>query len=492
MNIKSIALALCLLFSSVVSAATPTLQTNSARFLLYSQASEPETRAFGIKLEQFDGMLRLFTNPKADDGDVRPLPVFLFSSGNELRRITELPPRTVGFYNALERGAFIAATHEEGADPNGLTATMILFHEYAHHFMFRYFPNGYPGWFVEGFAQLYSTIDFMPSGFASVGKPVPNAFPQFKQHGLYPLDRLLTLSGSEVPSAELSHYYATAWLLTHYLRVSGERTGELDLYLRAVATGRPSLEAAEELFSGGVSQLRRDLERYRQGRFRYFEVKGVPAPTLTLTTATAAKAALLRQEVQWLTNPGSDRAGSFIRSVRKIAPLFPNDPYAQSMAAEADRLAGDLVSAHAKAQRATTLDPKLVRAWMVQAAVATTRAESSSDLAEQTRRWNAARIALLAANRADPNAPEPLAEHFRWYKRQKLLPPDLAFEGLYRAHELNPQNVALRLETAWALVDRGAVSDAVTLVQPLINNPHDSNGRRAALQLRNQLLKDRD
>ena len=47
----------------------------------------------------------------------------------------------------------------------------VLFHEYAHHFMFQHFAAAYPDWYFEGFAETAATIVLKPDGTFHIGNP---------------------------------------------------------------------------------------------------------------------------------------------------------------------------------------------------------------------------------------------------------------------------------------------------------------------------------
>jgi len=483
-----------IVLGAALASATPlhgaAFMATTPHFAAQGKVREAALTSFTQHLEQFDGLMRTLTQPASDPLDVRPVALFLLNTQDELAKTTNLPHATLGFYTAREHGPLIVATIQAHADPNGITPQMVLFHEYAHHFMLRYFPNAYPSWFVEGFAELYSTAEFLPSGEVTIGKPEPGRLPELESKGLFPLERLFTQVGPDLPADEISHFYGTAWLLTHYLRVSGARPGELDKYLRAVAAGTSSLEAARASFSGGIEGLTKDLDAYRQRAFPYVAVKGLPATNIAVSSSplSPSREALLSEEIQWQLVPNSASAQAFSARVHKGATAFRDDAYAIAMLAEADWRDGKLDLAMREARQASQLDPKLVRAWLCQAGVAMDAADNTSDAAAKKALWASAKSAIVDANQADQNAPEPLAANFRLYKRMKITPPDIAFDGLYRAHQLVPQNANLTIETAWAMNDRGDHVGAAKLVAPLVNDPHGSSSARAARQLTQQVL----
>ena len=89
--------------------------------------------------------------------------------------------RTVaGLYKPDAAGPFMIAPREDLAQT--FTSDMILFHEYAHHFMLQNYSTVYPPWYVEGFAELLSTTRFERDGSIKVG-----AFAAHRAYELAPM-----------------------------------------------------------------------------------------------------------------------------------------------------------------------------------------------------------------------------------------------------------------------------------------------------------------
>ena len=474
----------------VTPAAAETVRASTDRFIVYSRGSAEETRRFAEQLVRFDGLLRLIA-PSRDAGVPEgPVTVFLLRDVDAVRASADVPWGTGGYYSAGEQGAFAVAARTTDRDVPSVSPLGILFHEYAHHFMLRNFPIAYPGWFVEGFAELYSTAEFAPDGAIAIGKALHVRIPELRERGPFPLRDLFTTSGNDVPGSRRSHYYATAWLLTHYLRVSGAREGELDRYLLDVARGRASLEAAEAAFAGGLSALDAELRTYSRGRFPYVTASGVAEGRATVAVRTMPESfdRLLEQELAWIQGPPPDRLAGFVERVSSVAPRFPDDAYAQAMLAEARYLAGDLDAADAAAARAIAIDPTHMRALLRRAHIAADRASREADGEAAERLWRESRAHIVAANRAHPDAHQPLLVYYRHFKRRNLAPPDIAFDGLYRGLEMVPQNGNLRLEVSGALAERGRVRDAIALLQPLIHGPHGGPLRDIALEVQERFL----
>jgi tetratricopeptide (TPR) repeat protein len=465
----------------------------STHFTVYSDGGEDDLRDFAEELEQFESLMRLLADAGTDNAAPRPLPVFLFDSADDIQDTLGTHASIAGFYKATERGALMIASRDRrsrfGDDTDH--ALVVMFHEVAHHFMLRNFPAAYPGWFVEGFAELYSTVRFERNGKITIGEALPDRLRMIARLGLYPLDKLLVEPPQGLSDTAMGRYYATAWLLCHYLRISGERKGELDAYLRAVAGGQPSIAAANASFAGGVEGLEKDLRGYsRRSTLHYYEVKGIAAAEVPVTIAAMPESfdALYRDQVRWMTEPRGDLRQDFIDEVRRTAPRYPADPFALSLLAEADYAAGDLDAAERAADAAIAVDPSDIRAWVRKAYVAMDRAEKADPKAAETL-WRAAKDDIVAANRADHDAPRPLIANYHLYLRMGERPNDLAFSGLLRAFELLPQCAELRLETAFALAMRDRKKDAAALLAPLVNDPHDSRVREAARTARAAFLR---
>ncbi len=473
--------------------AAETHAARSAHFTVYSDGGKDDLTEFAERLEQFAWLMRLLAGAEPDETAVRPLPVFLFDSADDVQDALGVDADIAGFYEATPRGALMVASRDRRGRFGDTTdhALVVMFHEVAHHFMLRNFPAAYPAWFVEGFAELYSTVQFERSGKITIGEPLPGRLRTIARLGLMPLDKLLAGPPQGLSDTDMARYYSTAWLLSHYLRIGGERKGELDAYLRAVAKGQPSVAAANAAFAGGIDGLEKDLRRYsRRAALHYYEVKGIAAARVPVTIAPMPESfdALYRDQVRWMTMPQGERQQAFVDDVRRIAPRFPGDAFALSLLAEADYAAGDLDAAERAADAAVAADPNDIRAWVRKAVIAMDRAGKAKPEAAEAL-WRAAKDDIVAGNRADHDAPQPLIANYHLYLRMGERPNDTAFSGLMRAFDLLPQCAALRMEAAFALAMRGRKDEAAALLAPLVNDPHDSRMREAARSARAAFLR---
>jgi hypothetical protein len=143
-------------------------RAESEHFIVFSRGSERSLRDATQQLEQFRDLLRELTRARAPSSPVK-LPVYLLDDQRALRVVRpDVPEQVAGFYTYRPEFVGAFAIHDNAGWEGGVQ--QILFHEYAHHFMMQYFTTTYPAWYVEGFAEYVSTVEFA-RGRTNVGQP---------------------------------------------------------------------------------------------------------------------------------------------------------------------------------------------------------------------------------------------------------------------------------------------------------------------------------
>ena len=120
----------------------------------------------------------------------------------------------------------------------------MLFHEYAHHFMWQYAANAYPAWYIEGFAEYFATARFERRRI-DLGNFSPGRIASIVQGNWLPMDRVLFGQPRELDREGMARYYAQSWLIAHYFYSTAERQAALRRYLAAARTGRSAGGAAD-------------------------------------------------------------------------------------------------------------------------------------------------------------------------------------------------------------------------------------------------------
>lgn len=191
--------------------------------------NETALAEFVERIEHLDEIVRTNTGSKPEQAGP-PLRVFVLRNVAAVRAMSGANPRLAGFYAPNLRGP-IAVIHREKPDhPLDQTGAAILFHEYAHHFMLQDAPIAYPSWYVEGFAEYYSSVEFHDDGDIVVGDLPPPLVSRLVAGNWLPIPRLFQPAHT-LSNRERGMLYAQGWLLTHYLCHSPERNARIGRYM---------------------------------------------------------------------------------------------------------------------------------------------------------------------------------------------------------------------------------------------------------------------
>jgi tetratricopeptide (TPR) repeat protein len=260
------------------------------------------------------------------------------------------------------------------------------------------------------------------------------------------------------------------------------RAGQLTRYLAEINAGKSAAEAAKVF--GDLRQLHRELERFLgASRITGYPIQAsqINVGEITVRKLTPGEAATM--DVRILSKRGVDEktAPGVYEAAKKAAAAFPNDPGAQIVLAEAAYDAGDFTAAEAAADRAIAADPKAIDAYVYKAMARMAIADQKGDDSRET--WRAIRSIIATANKLDPEDPEPLILYYRSYVEARQAPPQMAKDGLYRAFELAPYDLGLRMNVAQMLMYDGKPQEARILLLPLAYNPHGGGLAQAAKQM---------
>ncbi|AHE53525.1 hypothetical protein [Sphingomonas sanxanigenens] len=477
---RLIRLIFALLATASVPARADWQRVDTEHFTVYADTRPDKARDYALELERFDMLARhVFALGDREPG--MKLTVFALDTDGQVRAVFGDNSGNVGgFYVPAAGGALAVVPRATGSIQTG---EIVLRHEYAHHLMMQYFPSTYPIWYVEGFADFLSTASFDKQDFASLGTPPAARWMAARNGPQMPLERLLTANRGTLKGPQTSALYAEGWMLTHYLSVSGERPGQLSRYLDLLAGGRPNRDAATEAF-GPLDQLQNDYDRYReQSRLNYFHIAQpfVYRGAATVTALDAAGQQTIRERIALMRGVPRERRLALATELERAAAQFPDNAETFAMLAQARLLLGEHDAAKAAADKALALDPDLGRAALWRALAEAARLQKAGN--RDTEAWKAARADIIRANRAAPNDPLPLYENFRIYTRLGLEPSATAKQGLARAYQLLPQHVGVRFTYARLLARASKPDAAITLLQPLANNPHGGNASEDAARM---------
>lgn len=478
--IRKLLVLLCLFIPATAQAEW--YEATSNNFIVYSEGSRADAEAYAAKLERYHYVLRTF-HRITDQRMPNRLRVFLFSNAGEVGSFFG-GSGIAGVYLPDARAMMFVGTRSRASGGSGdprsaqsearLDPEAVLLHEYAHHFMFHYFPATYPTWYSEGFAEFWGSTQFHANDVVEVGHPAEHRFSTFQYLSWLPLERLLTAHNyGEVRGENIFSLYAEGWLLMRYVFENPGRKRQLDRYLQLINEGASYEDATRQAFPD-LSDFNSELYNYA-GRAR-FNVIQLPFRTIDVGPIAVrelrpAENALIEHEMKLSRGYAHTEAADFAGEVRSIASRYPDDPFALSVLMEAERLAGNNEAAVAAADRLLALQPDHTRAMATKglAQAAMLRAAGSTDAAA----WSAIQQLLARAARAAPSDPVVLAAYYDSYALQGVLPPAEAQNALYTAMELAPVDDELRYRLARDFEQRDMIPQAIAIIRFIaLSEPH--------------------
>lgn len=450
-------------------------RAESPNFVVYSEGSESQLRAAAQSLEDLDTVLRIATGSSAPAAETK-LEVYLLRGRTELNIVRPALDRQVlGFYRA---GAAQIAAFAIFNNYGGLDRDVVLFHEYAHHFMLHYFPEAYPRWYVEGWAENAATVEFHGRE-ARFGAPSEERGYSILLGGVMPIETLLAPERLEHHSQSFDIlFYANAWFATAYVRSNRERSAGLQRYIQALGEGGDPIDSFEPAFGITPAAFQEELNAFKRGRVSVHTLPLPPAVTdiIVARLPRVADELLLPLARARMGVPKS-QAESLAQQLEAGAAGAPGEPMARIALARAAILRDDFVSARTAldallAQDAGHAEARFLLATTILAAA------PQDDAAAMSAAFTEARRELVRSFRSNPNYFPTLY----LYARVAAEMPGPMNEGdlnvLARALELAPQSQEVRFLLASQLIESEQFDAALVTLRPLLYDPH--NGEAAA------------
>ncbi len=459
-------------------------KASSPHFVIYADEAPDQLHAFAIRLEKFDRavrQVRAMGDPKVGDGN--RLTVYVVPDIKAVQalavKMTDLTPNLAGFYQGSAVGSIAVVPKRSGdSDQGDLDDQSTFFHEYAHHLMYFDLNDPTPLWYSEGFAEFMSTATFGKDGSVVLGRAALGRADAVDDRRTFPLEKMLTGKYAKLTEPEWNALYARGWLLTHFLTFEPTRKGQIQHYLKDIGTGKDPLVAAQTAF-GDLTILDRNLHGYL-GRSRLSALK-VAAPALAIGNITVEPLSAGASEIMPLRTRlkvgvlTRDKA-ALAQQIRSVAARHANDPFVQMTLAEAEFEASQYAAAEAAADRALAASPGLVDAMIVKGSAILEQAA----LDEKGKSFADARSWFMKANKIDSEDPEPLMLFHEAYLRDTGQPTANAIAALHYASDLAPQDIGLRMQSAYQYLRDGKLADARRALVPVAFDPHGQGSSRSA------------
>lgn len=460
------------------------LEASSAHFVVYADDSERDVRKFSEQLERFHAaMARVTGLDAAPPSPSNRVTVYMVRNQRQIARLAG--DRDIGgFYipRAGRSAAFVPRVNVRGNAPD--FSMIALLHEYAHHFLFSSSDFPTPRWFGEGGAEFFASAKFTADGGVSIGMVANHrAYGLVATRSIKVADLVDTNYRVRTPQ-EQDSFYSKSWLLYHYLAFEPERRGQMLAYLLAIAGGKSSRAAAEEVF-GDLDRLERDLDAYIDRRTLLslrFGPDQFDIGPVAIRRLTAGEEEIMPVRVISKRGVGREEALEILQDARAVAARHPGDAAVLAALAEAEYDAGNDAEAIAAADAALALDPNQVNAYVQKGYALFRRAAGADDPVEAYRE---AVEPFIALNQLENDHPLPLIYFFRSFAESGREPPENAVLGLQRAAELAPFDLDLRLNLATLYLQNGQTGLARANFLPIAYNPHGgprADGARAVIE----------
>lgn len=454
-------------------------RAETTNFLVYGEGSEGDLRRHAERLERFDALLRRQLSVPPMDG-ARKLPVYLVYTNKELRQVNpNLAEGVAGFYSASETDVYAVLNRRGGDD--------ILFHEYAHHFMFQNFPGGYPGWFTEGFAEFFMTAAVDNADKVTVGYFNPGRLRTLNEVDWIPVEQLLVSRPRTIENRrQRSAFYAQSWLLTHYMFMDAGRRRGLDAYLAAVGQGAAPIEALQTHLGHTPDSLEAALKAYLRGTMNYAEIRmAETGSAMRFQTLPASADRMLLDSLNIRYPKDEAEAEALLQKVRTDAARHPGDRLALVTLGRAELNWGDAAAGEAALQQALVVAPDDSEALQL---LARARIKAGDEAPEaRTRNYVEAQAYLARALQADPTDYRIYLALARLRRISDAYPNDNDLQTWRLAVAYAPQVMSARAQAGEALLQVGQREEATAMLTPVANNPHGGEHVERARALLDQI-----
>lgn len=491
-------------------------EAESDHFKIYSDGDEKSLARLSGRLEAIHYLLKIATNMREpDDANIVKVKVYSVASVADVQRLLGDPSAgAAGYYDPQLAGP-ISVIPRDAGNSGTFSGELVLFHEYAHHFMLQYQAAAYPAWYVEGFAELISTASFERQGAITYGKPARHREGELRYTRRYPAAKMVDGRYLDESRDAENWDYGDAWAVTHYLTFSEKRKGQLKAYLNAINAGQTYAEAAK--IFGDVNDLTREVGIYVDSGSYPYKTPPLPpevikAPVIRpismaeadfiddrITMERLARISSKEEYEAWVKvlaetkNPvkkdfdtyfGEKTASrdKWMQKLRIKTAAYATDSLAWTVQAHAECMAKDFAACQITSDKALALQPDnweaMLRKGQALLGLAGTAADADKKIAfKDARTW------LLKANAANPPAHEPLYFYHQSFGAEGKRAPEIAVAGLAQVVDTIPQIDAPRLTLGSELMARNRLAEARRTLRPLAYSPHESVEQKRALAL---------
>jgi tetratricopeptide (TPR) repeat protein len=460
-------------------------EVSTDHFVIYANDTERNLTRFAEGLERYHSAMVFLTQRKLD----KPSPsnrvtVYVVGDERDIQKLAGGDSKYVaGFYIPRAGGsvAFVQEIQNQKGYPH--FSTIVLLHEYAHHFLISSSRMPMPRWMNEGAAEFFAATTFNDDGSLYVGQVAQHRSNEIAFADPVPVRELFDPELYEKQKGKgYDAFYGKSWLTYHYLTFSKERAGQLGKYQLNLLEGMGPLQAAEAAF-GDLDVLEKELRSYKSKRLNAAvlgaDKLSVGSP-VKLRKLSAGEAEILPLQIRSKRGVNEAQAADILTGARAIAARFPGDAAVLAALAEAEYDAGNDAEAIAAADKALALDPRQVNAY-VQKGFALFRQAGEADDREAA--FIDAMAPFEALNGIEAQHPLPLFYYYRSFAERGAKAPEEARAALSYAAQLAPFDQQYQINNGMMMIGQGQNALAREFLAPLAADPHNSPASKRARQM---------
>ena len=451
-------------------------EASSDHFVIYADDSAKDLKKYAENLERYHSAMEYLTRRKTE----KPSPsnrvvVFVVGNEREVQKLAGGDSRYVGGFYIPRAGASRAFV-QDIRNTNGYPhhSTIILLHEYAHHFLISSTRYPMPRWMSEGAAEFFAAATFNKDGSVLIGRPALHRAQELAFADEVPIRELLDPELYEQNKGKkYDAFYGRSWLLYHYLTFNPERRGQETKYWLEVLNGTDPVPAGEKVF-GDLDTLEKELKAYaREKRMFTFDLppERLNASAVTIRKLSEGEAAAMPLRMRSQRGVNEEQAAELVIEARAVAAKYPDDAGVLSMLAEAEHDAGNDAAAIAAADKAIAIDPSRTNPY-VQKGFSLFR--MARDAEDANAAYKEAMKPFQALNARETNHPLPLIYYYRSFAERGIEPPEDAKTALEQAASMAPFDQGLWLNVARMQMQEGKIALARDSLKPLAADPHGS------------------
>lgn len=459
-------------------------EASSEHFVIYSDQSEKSLRPFAERLELFHAtMAQVLRKEPARPSASNRVTIFILSNETEVQKLVKANNSYVSGIYRPRAGATVALVPQlrHARSKLELAPETVLFHEYAHHFMYGITSRAYPRWFVEGFAEFFAGVRFK-SGEVHLGMPATHRVLELEFATHLPIRDLLAFSGStRDPKVKNEAFYGDSWALFHYLQFAPERAGQLGRYQALLGQGQSALDAAVGAF-GDLDQLDKEVLLYwKRGYMSHvvIERSTLRIGPINVRIISPGAAEMMMIAIRSKLGLSEEDAKNLLPEARQIAARYPDDADVLATLSNVELAAGDAAAAISAADRAIAVQPEHISAHLQKGFALFDQVETG---ALPTESWAWVRAQFARANAIENDHPIPLVQFYRSYLVQGIQPTRNAVDGLAWAMQLAPFDASVRWLVGQELISDNRLAEAAEILGPLAYSPHRNEFTDRALK----------